>query len=280
MPDSSTSPEHLSREVLAHYGSGYEAERLSRGTGQLERARTEELVKRHLPAPPAVIFDVGGGAGIYALWLAREGYEVHLVDAMPVHVEQARRASLEQPGHPLASLSVGDARKLKRAESSVDAVLMFGPLYHLTERSDRIAALREAMRILRPGGLLLAAGISRFASVLDGLFQHLLDDPEFLPIVRRDLAEGQHRNPTNHPAYFTTAFFHHPDELKVEMEEAGLRHERTLAIEGPGWLLQDFEEHWRDDGRRARLLDAVRSIEAEPSLLGASAHLMAVASKD
>ncbi|HEX8650275.1 MAG TPA: methyltransferase domain-containing protein [Pyrinomonadaceae bacterium] len=273
-------PDHLSSDIVSHYGSGYEAERLSRGAGQLERARTEELAKRHLPAPPAVIFDVGGGAGVYSCWLAREGYEVHLVDAMPLHVEQARQASLEQPGHQLASISVGDARRLNRAESSVDAVLLFGPLYHLTEREDRISALREARRILKAGGLLLAVGITRFASVLDGLFRRLMDDPQFVRIVRRDLAEGQHRNPTNHPDYFTTAFFHHPDELKREVEEAGLRHQSTLAIDGPGWLLQDFDEHWRDDGRRMRLLDAIRSIEAEPSLLGASAHIMVVARKD
>lgn len=280
MSDSSASSKHLSPEMLAHYQSGHEARRLSRGAGQLERARTEELVKRYLPPPPAVIFDVGGGAGSYACWLAREGYEVHLVDAMPLHVKQAREASSEQPGYALASIEVGDARRLERAESSVDAALLLGPLYHLTERSDRIAALREARRILLPGGLVLAAAISRFASVLDGLFRGLMDDPEFRRIVRRDLAEGQHRNPSNHPAYFTTAFFHHPDELKREVEEAGLRHEGTLAIEGPGWLLQDFDEHWRDEGRRARLLDSVRAVESEASLLGASAHLMAVARKD
>ena len=279
MSNSSGSSDHLSREIMAHYGSGYEAQRLSRGTSQLERARTEEIIKRYLPPTPAVIFDIGGGSGVYACWLAREGYEVHLVDAMPLHVEKARQASREQPGHPLASIVLGDARELNRAERSVDAVLLCGPLYHLTERDDRIASLREACRTLRPGGLLLAACISRFASAFDGLFQRLLDDPEFVHIVRRDLAEGQHRNPTGHPAYFTTAFFHHPDEIMAEVEEAGLRHEITLAIEGPGWLLQDFEDHWRDDGRRARLLDIVRALEAEPSLLGASAHLMAVARK-
>jgi ubiquinone/menaquinone biosynthesis C-methylase UbiE len=279
MSDSSVPPESLSDEILAHYESGYEAERLSRGTGQLERARTEELIKRYLPHPPAVIFDVGGAAGVYACWLAREGYEAHLVDAMPVHVEQARQASSKQPGHALASISVGDARRLERADASVDAALLMGPLYHLTERSDRIAALREARRILRSGGLVVAAGISRFASVLDGLFRHLMDDPEFQRIVKRDLADGQHRNPMNHPAYFTTAFFHHPEDLKAEAEEAGLHHEATVAVEGPGWLLQDFEDHWRDEGRRERLLDAVRAVETEASLLGASAHMIMVARK-
>jgi SAM-dependent methyltransferase len=176
-------------------------------------------------------------------------------------------------------MAVGDARQLNREEASVDVVLLLGPLYHLTNRSDRLGALREAHRILRDGGMVFAAGISRFASTLDGLFRGFLDDPEFVRIVQRDLAEGQHRNPNNHPAYFTTAFFHHPEELKTEIEQAGLQCERILAIEGPGWLLHNFDEQWGESARRDRLLEAIRWLEAEPFTLGMSAHIMAIAHK-
>ncbi|WP_166507347.1 class I SAM-dependent methyltransferase [Nostoc sp. 106C] len=270
----------LSDEALIHYGSGHEQERLSRGTGVLELARTQEILSRYLPAAPAVIFDVGGGAGIYSYWLAQQGYEVHLIDAVAMHIEQAQRFAQTQPNYPLASLAVGDARQLNRADDSVDAVLLLGPLYHLTERTDRIQALREAHRILKSGGFVFAVGISRFASTLDGLFQGYLDDPEFVKIVQQDLIDGQHRNPNNHPAYFTTAFLHHPDELKAEIEAAGLYYQSTLAIEGPGWLLQNFKEHWNEPVRRDRLLEAIRWLETEPSVLGMSAHIMAVARKN
>ncbi len=226
-----------------------------------------------------MIFDVGGGAGVYACWLAKQGYEVHLVDAVRLHVEQARQASENQPDYPLTSVAVGDARQLDRPDASVDAVLLFGPLYHLTARHERMAALSEAQRILRTGGIVLAVAISRFASTLDGLFQGWLADPEFADIVQRDLTDGQHRNPTNHPAYFTTAFFHHPQELQAEIEAAGLLWERTLAIEGPGWILPNFEEHWHDQGRRTRLLKAIRALENESSLIGVSVHMMVVARK-
>lgn len=121
---------------------------------------------------------------------------------------------------------------------------------------------------------------SRFSSTLSGLFRGWLDDPEFVKIVQRTLADGQHRNPSHHPAYFTTAFFHHPDELKAEVEEAGLVCEQMLAIEGAGKLLQNFEEHWGDPSRRERLLQAVRWLESEPSTLGISAHIMAIARKN
>jgi ubiquinone/menaquinone biosynthesis C-methylase UbiE len=277
MSDSTNPQNPLAREMLLHYQSSSEAERLSVSVGQLELARTQELVKRHLPPPPAVILDVGGGAGIYSLWLAREGYEAHLVDAVPLHVEQARRAGQAQPDHPIASCAVGDARQLDHPDASADVVLLFGPLYHLTERDDRVTALGEARRVVRDGGLVLAVGISRFASTLDGLFRGFLDDPEFVRIVQQDLRDGQHRNPANHPVYFTTAFFHHPDELRAEVEEAGLHHEKTLPIEGPGWLLQNFDEHWNDAGRRERLLNAIRWLENEPSMLSVSAHILAVA---
>ncbi len=226
-----------------------------------------------------MIFDVGGGPGAYACWLAQQGYEVHLIDAMPRHVEQARQASQAQPDHPLASIAVGDARHLERPDASVDAVLLFGPLYHLTEPRERVSALREAQRILRTGGRVLAVGISRFASTLEGLFSGLFDDPEFVQIAQRDLIDGQHRNTSRDRDYFTTTFFHHPDELKAEVEAAGLQYETILAIEGPGWLLQNFGVHWADPERRERLLDVVRSVEHEPAMLGVSAHIMVVAQK-
>jgi hypothetical protein len=106
-----------------------------------------------------------------------------------------------------------------------------------------------------------------------------MDDPEFQQIVERDLLDGQQRNPNNRPHYFTTAFFHHPEEIKTEIEGAGLRHEKTLPVEGPFWIFADLENQWRDAGRRERLLKAIRSIENESSLVGASAHIIAVASK-
>ncbi|HUY99344.1 MAG TPA: methyltransferase domain-containing protein [Thermomicrobiaceae bacterium] len=269
----------LPGEAHRYYDAGVEAARLSAGTSRLELARTQEIVTRYLPAPPGVVLDVGGGPGVYACWLARAGYEVHLLDAVPLHVVQARAASAAQPEHPLASLNVGDARRLERDDASVDAVLLLGPLYHLTERDDRLTALREARRVLHPGGYLFAAAIGRWTSALDGMFHGLIDDPAFGSILERDLAEGQHRNQTDNPVYFTTTYFHRPEELAGELAEAGFAVEPVLPVEGPAWLLPDFGARWNDPARRAALLDLVRALESEPALLGTSAHLLAVGRK-
>lgn len=279
MADSFETSPSVPPEMLKHYASGYESQRLLHGSSQIELARTQEIITRYVPPPPAIVFDVGGGPGVYALWLAKHGYEVHLIDATPLHIEQARQASLLQPDASLAQIEVGDARDVKRADMSADIVLLLGPMYHLTERADRLTALREAHRILKPGGILFAAAISRFASLLDGLRQGLFDDSAFAPIVERDLADGQHRNPTNHAAYFTTAFFHHPQELEAEVKESGFLYEKTLPVEGPLWLSQYAIDNFDDQKRREQFLALMRRIEQEPSLLGASAHLMAIARK-
>jgi ubiquinone/menaquinone biosynthesis C-methylase UbiE len=220
--------------------------------------------------------DVGGGAGVYALPLAGEGYAVHLIDPVPLHVDQAREASALQRTAPLASAEVGDARRLACDDDSVDAVLLLRPLYHMTSRDDRLQALREAHRVVRPEGVLAAAAISRFASTYDGLLRGFLEDPGFEEIVERDVRGGQHRNPTGRPEWFTTAYLHLPEELRDEVIEAGFEVEALVGIEGPAWVLPDLDSWLEDPPRRSRLMDAIRRVEREPSLLGASAHILAI----
>lgn len=268
-----------SREIVRFYSEVDDALRLRSGWFQLEHARTQELILRHLPSPPATILDVGGGGGMYSCWLASRGYQVHLIDPVPKHVEQARTASAAQPDNPLASAEIGDARQLPQADASIDAVLLLGPLYHLVERDDRLTGLREVHRVLRPGGLVWGAAISRFASLLDSLSHGFFDDPEFASIVTRDLEDGQHRNPTANPLYFTNAYFHKPGELSREFVAAGFQIVQLAAIEGPGWLARDFERLWSDPAQRERLLAIVRKIESEPSVIGATSHIMAIGKK-
>jgi SAM-dependent methyltransferase len=277
--NASDSERSLAPEIIDYYATGRELDRLARGIGPLELARTQELVERFLPAPPAVVFDIGGGPGVYSCWLARLGYEVHLVDAMPLHIEEAARASAAQPDAPLATLEVGEARALPWPDACADGVVLHGPLYHLTERQDRLAAVREAARILRPGEVLLAFGITSHASTLVGLVNWLVHDPDYFEMCRRELTEGLHLQPPNWPDLFTTAYFHRPGELAAELEEAGLSHEVTLAVQGPGWLVPDFEERWQDPEQRETILRLVRLMEADAGALGMSPHLMAVARK-
>jgi SAM-dependent methyltransferase len=269
-------PPELDPTIADYYHRAPEEHRLEQGPFILEEVRTRELIERHAQRPPASVLDVGGAAGAYALWLADAGYAVHLVDAAPRLVAEAERRSAARP-RPLASCRVGEARALDFPDRRADIVLLLGPLYHLTEAADRACALSEARRVLKPGGRLFAAAISRWASALDGLSRDLFQDPRFAAIVEQDLREGQHRNPTERLDYFTTAYFHRPDELRAEVLGAGLILEGLYGVEGPGWLLSDVTARLADPGRRADLLQVARLLESEPSMLGVSAHLLVVA---
>lgn len=259
-------------EIYRYYEEIFdEHARLQSGQGELEFLRAMDLFSRHLPPAPVRIVDIGGGTGPYSEALGRQGYETHLVDLMPRQVEQARR----RPA--IASVSVGDARQLHWPDGFADATLLMGPLYHLLDREERIAALCEAGRVLRPGGVLAAAAISRFAPLLDSLRHGFIDDPAFLPILTEDLKSGQHRNSTGNPHFFTTAYFHRPEDLGAEILEAGFSQLKVAAVEGPAWAMPDLQERLANAEKRALLFDMLRRTEAESSLLGASAHLLAFA---
>jgi SAM-dependent methyltransferase len=253
-----------------HYADTDEAGRLDKPRGTVEFLRTMAILGRFLPPPPARVLDVGGGPGRYALELQQAGYVVRLIDPLESHVTQARAAGVN-------ATSLGDARKLEIANDSVDVVLLLGPLYHLTERRDRVLAWSEAARVVRPDGVVVGAAISRFASLIDGLNLGLMADPGFAAIVEEDLRSGQHRNPDQREKWFTTAYFHHPDELAPEMTEGGLVPELVAAVEGPAQTVGPALGEWLEDSqRRETLLNFLAKVETEPAVIGATGHILAV----
>jgi 2-polyprenyl-3-methyl-5-hydroxy-6-metoxy-1,4-benzoquinol methylase len=263
----------IDEAMVRHYESIEEEDRISHGFSRLELLRVQEVLRRHLPDPPASILDVGGATGVHARWLAEDGHRVRIIDVTQRHVDKAN-ADLGDLG---VRAEVGDARQLAAADESFDAVLMFGPLYHLTERVDRIAALREAGRVVRSGGIVAVAAISRFASLFDGLARGFLFDAEFVSVVGEDLTTGQHRNPEDRPHWFTTAFFHHPHQLGEEVADAGLSTRELVGVEGLAVYLPQLAERWEASTGRETILWAARAVEAEPTLLGLSPHLLLVA---
>lgn len=259
-------------DLLAYYECGNEQDRLTVGWGRLEWARTWELITRFVPEGAEVV-DVGGGPGGYAVPLALAGRRVRLLDLLPLHVEQAVEAA-SRAGVELDA-RVGDARALPYAAGSADAALLLGPLYHLLEAEERAAALAEARRVLRPGGVLLAVVISRFAPLLDAFHRGWAH--EWRDSLSGTLETGRHANPDRVPGHFTTAHFARPAEFAAEVAAAGFRDARVLAVEGAANCLPDPDSWMDDPERREWLLRELRRLEAEPSVLGASSHVMAVA---
>lgn len=256
--------------VLGYYNEGGEQGRLSgRPTDRLEFERTKQVLAELLP-PAAKVLDIGGGPGAYAAWLARRGHHVELFDLMPLHVRQARD---EHGG--LFTAEVADARHIPRPEACADVVLLMGPLYHLEHEPDRLAALREARRLLRPGGLLVATAIGRLAWFLDALRGNLILDESVRASVRASVATGvtsQTPGPTSFYGYL-----HRPAELRDEVTRAGFTVTELIALQGLAHSLGDLEARLDDEPSRQALLAMLKDMQSDPGSLEVTGHLLAVA---
>lgn len=253
--------------MLAHYATGAELGRLET-RNRLEFERTKIILAERLP-PVGRLIDVGGGPGVYAEWLAARGYEVDLVDPVPLHVEQAERTS--SSGLPFRA-HLGDARRLPFTEGTADAVVMMGPLFHLVEPDDRRRALAEAFRVLRPGGVLAASAMGRFFWFGHGVASNTIRDPEARRRVMSFVDTGT--RPEGDAPY--PAFAHRPEELESELSAAGFADVLVLAIEGFFHLLGDLGERLADPPSAEALFDLLGRYESDPAILGLSGHLMAI----
>lgn len=263
-------------EILHFYATGNEFTRLSRGIGPLEHQRTWEILLKHVPETPAFIADVGGAHGVYAFWLAALGHQVHLLDLSPDHIKAAQNLADAEGVPALVSIQVGDARALPFAHASMDMVLLQGPLYHLMDQNDRHQVLTEAFRVLKTGGKVLACGITHTASLMVGIHREWLWDLDYFEMVQQEVTTGLHHKPESWPNLFMDAFFHHPEHMKAELEQAGFQVQEMLGIEGPAWAISDFETGWSDGARRARILETARLVAKDPIL---SPHFVAVGIK-
>ena len=202
----------------------------------VERAITLRWLERLAPANAAVA-EIGVGGGIYSEHLARRGCRLHLVDVsarlLEAAAERLREAGL---GESIAGISRESATGLRSLTSGAfDSVLMLGPLYHLCELEARREAVAEAARILKPGGLLFAAGINRLSYLRDffRLFPHVV-------LERRDFHEQYLRDGNLDPEHAPPIGFAHLSTV-AEFRALFAPQFEELALTG----VESFSTSWQ-----------------------------------
>ena len=272
----------IDESVLAGYNAGIEWGRLKTDLGLIEFERTKELLLENLPKPPAVIYDIGGGYGEYSWWLASLGYTVHLFDISEKNIEMSEILGNEYPKYTLAAAEVGDARDINRPNNSADAVLLMGPLYHITEKAERLACINECRRLLKKNGYLFTAAITPYATLLwattvYGKNNQLLEEDSFMDMVSHELLTGEHIR-SNKSAYrgIGNSHFHSADELKSELSSCGYTATRIHGVVGAAWLAPNIDELWKNPSSKAALMKSVRMLDEREDIIGLSTHLLGI----
>jgi len=266
----------LNPAVADFYNKSEEDSRLQLGLGPLEFERNKTLIGRYLSAKKKLtIADVGGGPGHYAKWLSAQGHEVILIDPVEKHIKQAKQKA--KSSKTTFEALLGEARDLPVKDKSVDLVILHGPLYHLPHLDDRLKALTEAKRILKPGGIALGFAITHSASAVAALLGGMIYKPEIWEMCLNELTTGNHEPPSAMPGMLAQGFFHKPSVLLEEFRAAGFTPQRTFAVEGMAWLDGSFFVNWVDQKKRERMLELITLTESDPELLCFSPHIMVAA---
>lgn len=262
-------------DIAAYYNREAENEHGRLERHQLEYELTWRYLERFLP-PGGTILEIGAATGRYTLELARRGYALTAVDLSDEELGLCRE-NLQTAG--LAGqvrLLLADARDLSPVEKpDFDAVLLMGPLYHLVLEADRQAAVRQAFNHLRQGGIIFTTFISRF-----GILGDLLrNDPDWMDEaddVRSILERG--RDPEDYPRGGFRGYFATAEEIPPLHETIGFE---TLVFAGlePAISADDESYNQLEDKHRKLWLDVLERISTEPSLIGASRHLLYVGRK-
>jgi ubiquinone/menaquinone biosynthesis C-methylase UbiE len=261
----------INSEIEEFYAQTSEENRLQLGLGPLEFERNKDLIQRYLPKK-GVIIDVGGGPGVYSEWLAGLGHQVYLVDPVEKHIKQANKRSAKAK-KSFKNL-LGEAQKLEFEDNFADVVILHGPLYHLQLKEDRVRSIAEAKRVLKPNGIVLGFAINHSASTIAALLNGFIHSAEIFEMCKEELTSGIHTPPQSMPGILPAAYFHRPDELKTEFEEAGLTYIDTYAVEGLIWMDKNYFESRSDPKKKEAIMELMKITENDQSLLSLSPHMM------
>lgn len=267
----------ISRNIEIFYNKASEETRLDKGMGIFEFERIKTLIEKYIPSSSSKIIDIGGGTGKYSEWLAKKGHQVHLIEPIPKHIKLAQSRANKSKNK--FSVQLGESRKLGFKNDFADLIILHGPLYHLQNKEDRDLTIREAKRVLKNDGIILAFAINYTASTLVGLLNGLIHKNSFFEMCKEELTSGIHNPPDDFPWLLAEAYYHKPEQLKNEFINQELTHINTYAVEGMAWLDKEYFANMLNNKKKKTLLELIKITENDSYLLPFSPHMMIAVKK-
>lgn len=250
-----------------------EWERLEKNLNhKLEFENTVAYLKKFLPQKGQIL-DAGGGAGRYSIWLAKQGYEVTLIDISKKQVEIARNKAKEFEVDEKINFQKGDIRNLDFGSSTFDAVLCTGaPLSHIIEATERKKAVKELKRTSKPNAPIFISVIGLLATVL-AVIKNFPHEIQLLPEIMEDgnytkeLLEKYDLDST-----FTASHAFRREEFKELLEEQGLEVEKMAGLETFMVNSKTVSEE-----NKKTIKKICKDYREDPTMTDISNHILAVA---
>lgn len=262
--------------VRAYYAAFNEWDRLGSPAGSLEFVRALQILDRHL-APGSRVLDLGGGPGRYAIELAKRGHRVVLADLSPVLLEQARaRVAAADVRDLVESIDEVSAEDLSRYPSqSFEAVLSFGPFYHLVSEAERTRASHEMARVLKPGGLAFVAFVPRISGIA-GLIERAAQRPGQVSeeTLREAAVSGVFRNCSG--AGFQEGYYPLAGEIETLLQLGGLEVLATISLRSVAYRIE-HELGTLEPAVRAVAEELLESMSTWPEVVASSGHALVIA---
>lgn len=262
-------------KVKNYYKNFDEKNRLQNdNSGKLEYDMTMNILGNNLPAN-GVILDLGGGAGVYSFSLADKGYKVYLADLSEDLINQAKK----QNNQNIISCDVVNATNLSMYENNqFDVVLLFGPLYHLLEKSEREQCIKEISRVLKPGGKIFASFIpylSGSIAIVDRYFRH----PEQVDInnLSEVFKSGKFNNSSDKG--FQEGYYPTINEIENLFSNSGFEKITIRSIRGFGYEKEDSLYNIEDKNMFNKVVDLINETSENPSIIDTCGHAMYIGYK-
>lgn len=261
-------------DVVESYENYKEEERLTTNNSRKIEFITTIRALDGLFPPEAKILDCAAGTGVYSFYFAEKGNKITATDITPRHIEYINNKLKSNPCD--ISAAVLDATDLSRYRDEVfDVVLCMGPFYHLTEKRQREKCLLECLRVLKKGGFLAIAYISRFfvfPYVATSELKYLNSN---LSKALIDTGVLKHDDPD---CFWTDTYYATPEEMVQLYNDYHLQLIDHFAQDGISPMLKDKIDSLNESQFKI-WCDYHYSVCREKSMIGASNHVMIVGRK-